>query len=77
VFVTAACENLARGKPEGARRQFAKALQRFDLLSGAGAALGLTDEAGFVAGVRALARAAGQARNLADLPSPPPKLSTR
>ncbi|HEV8361756.1 MAG TPA: DUF309 domain-containing protein, partial [Candidatus Thermoplasmatota archaeon] len=45
VFVTAAFENLRRGKPEGFRRQLGKALRRLRALEGRGAALGLTDEA--------------------------------
>lgn len=58
VFVTAAFENLQRGKPVGARRQLAKALARLRALEGRGEALGLRDERGFLA---ALARAKEQA----------------
>ena len=52
VFVTAAFENLQRGKPAGFRRQLAKALRRLEALPGRGAALGLVDEVGFVAALR-------------------------
>jgi hypothetical protein len=79
VFVTAALENLKRGKAGGFRRQLAKAVLRLGTLAGRGDALGMSDEAGFVAAVARLqaATAGGPLRGLADLPEPPPPLRHR
>lgn len=80
VLVTAAFENLKRSKPAGFRRQLTKALRTLRTLPGRGAALGLADEAGFVAALvtlqeRALAR--DGVRGLEDLKVPVPRLVVR
>lgn len=76
VFVTAAFENLQRGRVTGARRQLAKALQRLRALEGTGKDLGLRDEAGFVAGVARVEQALARegVRGLEDLGEAPPRL---
>lgn len=78
VLVTAALENLRRGKPAGFRRQLAKALRVLRALPGRGAALGLADEAGFVAALGLLqqrATADQGVRGLEDLKHPMPRLA--
>lgn len=79
VLVTAAFENLRRGKVAGFRRQLAKAVRRLRGLPGHGGPLGLLDEGGFVAAVERLqlATAAGPLEGLAGLPEPPPRLRHR
>jgi len=79
VLVTAGFENLRRGKPAGFGRQLDKALRWLDRVQGRGAALGLVDEAGFVAALRAVQRAAAEhePRWLADLPMGAPALEVR
>lgn len=75
VLVTAAFENLRRGKPAGFRRQLGKGLVRLRALAGRGAALGLADEAGFVAALGRIAAGAAGVRGLDGLGEPPPRLA--
>lgn len=70
VWVTAAFENFKRGKPEGARRQLAKASVVLRRLQGLGEGLGLADEAGFVAAVARAAEGEGPAPRLDLRPVP-------
>jgi hypothetical protein len=79
IWVTASFENLQRGKPAGFRAQLAKAVRQLRALAGRGAELGIEDEAGFVAALDQIARAAESAKigGLGDLPNRPPRLQAR
>jgi hypothetical protein len=74
VWVTASFENLRRGKPEGHRRQLAKAVRRLRALHGAGQRLGLQGEEAFLAALGRIGACLPEAASLAALPEPPPRL---